>query len=51
MIFIYAPDTEFQERKKQTIKGEKLGKDFKCAGHPLFGYTHLDGSPIVNPKE
>ena len=37
--------------KRQTIKGEKLGKDFKCAGHPLFGYAYLDGKLIVDPKE
>lgn len=37
--------------KKQTIKGEKLGKDFKCAGHPPFGHAYLDGKLIVDPKE
>jgi len=37
--------------KKQTIKGEKLGKDFKCAGHPPFGFAYLDGKLIVDPKE
>ena len=37
--------------KRQTIKGEKLGKDFKCAGHPPFGYAYLDGKLIVDPKE
>jgi hypothetical protein len=37
--------------KKQTIEGEKLGKDFKCAGHPPFGYAYLDGKLIVDPKE
>lgn len=37
--------------KGQTIKGEKLGKDFKCAGHPPFGHAYLDGKLIVDPKE
>ena len=37
--------------KRQTIKGEKLGKDFKCAGHPPFGYAYLDGKLIVDPNE
>lgn len=37
--------------KWQTIKGEKLGKDFKCADHPPFGYAYLDGKLILDPKE
>lgn len=37
--------------KRQTIKGEKLGKDFKCAGYPPFGHAYLDGKLIVDPKE
>ncbi|MGE3610486.1 MAG: recombinase family protein [Bacteriovoracaceae bacterium] len=37
--------------KRQTIKGEKLGKNFKCAGHPPFGHAYLDGKLIIDPKE
>jgi lambda repressor-like predicted transcriptional regulator len=37
--------------KRPPITGEKLGKDFKCASHPPFGYAYLDGKLIVDPKE
>jgi DNA invertase Pin-like site-specific DNA recombinase len=37
--------------KRQTNRGEKIGKSFKCAGHPPFGYAYLNGKLIVDPKE
>lgn len=37
--------------KRQSIKGEKLSKGFKCAGYPPFGHAYLDGKLIVDPKE
>ncbi len=37
--------------KRQTIKGEKLNKGFKCAGYPPFGHAYLDGKLIIDPKE
>jgi hypothetical protein len=37
--------------RMKTLKGEKTGKPFKCAGYAPYGFAYLDGQLVIDPKE